>query len=452
MKLKYLIVFLLPLIFFNCEENLEEFNIDPTRPTSTTLPLALPEVIASSQYMEGGNQARVAGIIMQQYEGIDAQQLQYTTYVIQENTFNNYWRTGLYGGVLKSCTVVNELAAEGDFTFYSGVAKVMMANQYGLATAYFGDIPMSEALQGQNLLKPAYDSQESVYTSVLAMLDDAIADLTTGTGYTAGDLIYGGNAALWIKTAHALKARYYLHLSKRDASNYGKALSSLALAYADASEESGFTFDDTQNGNWSIAAFSSERGGTLGMDQGFVDMMAGDPRADIIFSGGAIDGFWTRNDATVPVISFAELKFIEAECLLETGAGDADVAAALSAGIGANMATVGVTDSSSVASYAAVATDMSGLDAGGKKERIISEAYKAYFGYNFHETWSNWRRTGYPALTPKADGTNGSNPSGVIPQRFLYASSESSTNSDNVAAAKAAQGGALLDATLWVFE
>jgi len=436
-------------MFFNCEENLEEFNIDPTRPTSTTLPLALPEVLASSQYNEGGNQARVAGIFMQQYEGIDAQQLQYTTYVLQENTMNNYWRTGLYGGVLKSCQVINELAAEGDFTFYSGVSKIMMANQYGLGTAYFGDLPFTGALQGQDGLKPAYDSQESIYAAVLAMLDDAIADLGTATGYTAGDLIYNGDAAAWIKTAHGLKARYYLHLSKRDASNYGKALSSLALSYADASEQANFTFDDTDIGNWSIAAFSSERGGTLGMDQNFVSMMSGDPREGIIFEGGAIDGFWTRNDATIPVISYAELKFIEAECLLETGGMDADVAAALGAGINANMATVGATDT---IGYVTSATDMSGLDAAGKKDRIITEAYKAYFGYNFHETWSNWRRTGYPALTAKADGSNGANPSGQIPQRYLYVSSESSTNSANVEAAKAAQGGALMDATLWVFE
>ena len=452
MKLKYIIIFILPLLFFNCEESLDEFNIDPTRNTDVALNLALPEAIASSVYNEGGNQARVAGIVMQQYEGIDAQQLQYTTYVIQEATFNNYWRFGLYAGALKSCDVIITKAAEQDRTFYAGVGKILMANQYGLGTAYFGDMPMTQALKGQENLQPAYDSQESIYAAVIAMLDDAISDLGTATGYFGGDLIYDGDAAAWIKTAHGLKARFLLHLSKRNSGNFASALASVQASYAMADEESSLTFDDTDTGNWSLAAFSTERGGTLGMDAGFVSMMDGDPRQAIIMSGGAIDGFWTQNDASVPLISYTELKFIEAECLQETGGAEADVSAAISAAVGSNMITLGLAADSTAMAYTATVADIAGLGGAAVKERIITEAYKAYFGYNFHETWSNWRRTGYPALTPKADGSNGSNPSGGIPVRWLYASSESETNSANVEAAKAAQGGALLDVPLWVFE
>ncbi len=452
MKLRYIIIFLLPILFFNCEESLDEFNTDPTRNTDVALNLALPEAIASAAYNEGGNQARVAGIVMQQFEGLDAQQLQYTTYVIQEATFNNYWRFGLYAGALKSCDVIVKKAAEEGSTFYSGVGKILMAQQYGLGTAYFGDMPFSQALQGQENLQPSYDSQQAIYSGVLAMLDDAISDLGTATGYFGGDLIYDGDAASWIKTAQGLKARFLLHLSKRDGSNYAKALTALGASYESAAEESNLTFDDTDSGNWSLAAFSTERGGTLGMDAGFVSMMAGDPRESIIMTGGAIDGFWTRNNASVPIISYTELKFIEAECLLETGGSDADVAAALAAGVGANMTTLGIGMDSTAMAYTATVSDIAGLDGAAKKDRIITEAYKAYFGYNFHETWSNWRRTGFPALTPKADGANGSNPSGGIPLRWLYASSESETNSANVEAAKSSQGGALLDVPLWVFE
>lgn len=450
MKLKYILIFILPLVFFNCEESLDEFNIDPTRNTDVALNLALPEAISSSLYNEGANQARVAGIVMQQYEGIDAQQLQYTTYVIAEATFNNYWRFGLYAGALKSCQVIIDKATEDGSSFYSGVGKVLMAQQYGLATAYFGDLPMTQALQGQDNLQPAYDSQQDIYNAVLAMLDDAIADLQSPTGYNGGDLIYDGDGPSWIATAQGLKARFLLHLSKRDSGNYAKALAAVGASYASAAEESNLTFDDTDGGNWSLAAFSTERGGTLGMDAGFVSMMDGDPRQSIIMTGNAIDGFWTRNNASVPIISYTELKFIEAECLLETGGAGVD--AALSAAVGANMATLGIGADSTAMAYTATVSDLSGLDAAGSKERIITEAYKAYFGYNFHETWSNWRRTGFPALTPKADGSNGANPSGNIPVRWLYASSESETNSANVEAAKAAQGGALLDVPLWVFE
>ncbi len=58
----------------------------------------------------------------------------------------------------------------------------------------------------------------------------------------------------------------------------------------------------------------------------------------------------------------------------------------------------------------------------------------------------------YPALTPSPIGSNGFNPSGVVPRRYLYVESETQTNKDNVAAARAAQGGALLDVDVWAFE
>lgn len=61
-----------------------------------------------------------------------------------------------------------------------------MASEYGLATSFFGDIPFSEALKGTDNLKPSYDAQQDVYKGVQAMLDDAISDLNSGTGYGGG--------------------------------------------------------------------------------------------------------------------------------------------------------------------------------------------------------------------------------------------------------------------------
>ncbi len=454
MKFKYIFIFLIPFLCFNCELSLEEYNTDPTRPTDVGLNLILPEAIASAAYNEGGNQARVAGIVMQQFEGIDAQQLQYTTYVLGENTFDNYWRTGLYIGVLKSCKIMVEKAAEEDRNYYSGVAKIIMAQQLGLGTAYFGDMPWTQAFQGNDNIQPSYDSQESLYAEVFKLLDEAIAHLGQTDGiadYIGGDLIYensdgAGQPDLWIKTAHGLKARFYLHLSKKDPANFAKAATSVGMSYANAAEQSNLTFDDTDSGNWSLAAFSSERGGTLGIDESFVALMESDPRGAVIMDGSSIDGFWTKNDATVPLIGFTELMFIKAECEAQAGS---DPSSSLASAIYSNYETLGVMpDSASVAATA----DIAGLTTSDQTNAILSEAYKAYFGYNFHETWSNWRRTGFPALTPKTGGSNGSNPSGAIPQRWLYPSSESSTNSANVEAAKASQGGALLDAKLWVFQ
>ena len=82
----------------------------------------------------------------------------------------------------------------------------------------------------------------------------------------------------------------------------------------------------------------------------------------------------------------------------------------------------------------------------------MNEAYTAYYGHAFHQTWANYRRTGYPNLTPSANGDNGLNPGGGIPQRYIYPISESETNADNLDAAISRQGGALMNVALWSFQ
>ncbi len=64
------------------------------------------------------------------------------------------------------------------------------------------------------------------------------------------------------------------------------------------------------------------------------------------------------------------------------------------------------------------------------KERIIGEQYwAATFLDNCFEGYANWRRTGYPVLTP----TNfpGNETSGTIPRRLLYPAFEQSENPNN---------------------
>jgi hypothetical protein len=346
--------------------------------------------------------------------------------------------------------LIKQAQANGN-KFYEGVAKVAMANQYGIATSYFGDIPFTEALLGTEALKPSYDSQESVYAGVIAMLDDAISILSASpTGYGGGDLIYNGNASRWLKTAKGLKARFLMHTAKRNPSVYATILSEINGSYASIAEQSNFTFGTAVTQNYSLAQFGISRPSTLAIDPRFAAMMDGDPRQPFLmtqsgetwlFFDGSTNLTYARNDATIPMISFAELKFLQAEAQLATGA---DASAALKAAIVASFTQTGA---SGGAAYA------DAVIAGGVTlETIMTEAYKAYYGFAFHETWANVRRTGIPNLTPNPDGTNGFNPSGVVPRRFLYVDSETTTNSAAVAAARAAQNGALLDVHVWAFQ
>ena len=451
----YIVLF--AIVFFSCENTpFDELNTDPTKLREVNLELMLPEVIASSMYNEGTAGPRAIGIFMQQFIGLDAQQLDYTQYVVSTDILNNHWRTGFYAGVLRSCDVMIKQAQEEKAPFYEAVGKVVMANQYGINTSYFGDMPFTEALQGLDNFQPKYDSQEAIYAGAIILLDEAITILSgKPTGYLGGDLIYNGDASKWLKTARALKARFLIHQSKRNPSNFAAALTELGASYASIEEQSDFQFGTALTANYSLAKFGIDRPSTLGIDPRFAAMMEGDPRRmKYMFQDEAktwqyfssVDTInvklsYSKNDAVIPMISFAEVKFMEAEALLET---EGDPAAALKAAIVASFVQCGAQGGEAYAENV--------IAGGVDKKTIITEAYKAYYGTAFHETWVNYRRTGFPALVAHPNGANGSNPSGVVPRRFLYPESEYQSNLSNVKAAEAAQGGSLQDVALWAFE
>jgi hypothetical protein len=454
-KNKFLILFLLLGLGINqsCTDGFEEANTDPTSLTDVELNLQLPEILASSAFNAGANQNRIAGLVMQQFFGLDAQQEAYMRYVLPENTVDNYWQLGLYSGVLRSCTVISDKAAETNAPFYGAVADIVLANQLGIATSFFGDMPFSEAFQGVDVLQPRYDSQESIYASVQSLLDGAISTLsglTDSGGYFGGDLIYDGDSDLWIKTARGLKARFLLHTVKRDPSAAQAAMTNASQSYASNAENCSFAFGLAATDNYSLAQFGLQRPGTLGFNSGFADMLADDPRLPF-YTDANLDFFdaananlvWAKNDAVIPLMSHVEVAFIMAEL---TALGGGDATAQLETAIRSSMELVGVTDQDAITAYVTSAT------ANVTASTVVEEAYKGYYGFNFHETWSNWRRTGSPALTVRPDGSSDFMSSLVIPQRLFYGDSESTTNSANVEAAQAAQGGGLLDVPVWAFQ
>ena len=85
------------------------------------------------------------------------------------------------------------------------------------------------------------------------------------------------------------------------------------------------------------------------------------------------------------------------------------------------------------------------------EEVVITEKYKSLYGNAPVEAWVDYRRTGYPELTPNPDAVPSLNPSGIIPRRFLYPISERITNEVNYEAAISGQGGHLQDDDLWAF-
>jgi len=79
-------------------------------------------------------------------------------------------------------------------------------------------------------------------------------------------------------------------------------------------------------------------------------------------------------------------------------------------------------------------------------EQINTQYWAATF-LNDYETFSNWRRTGFPVLVPVNYPVNATN--GTIPRRLTYTESEAVNNPDNYAAAIAAQGPDIMTTRVW---
>src|SRR5207237_1638233 len=117
---------------------------------------------------------------------------------------------------------------------WSAVGRIMKSYAFSVMTDAMGDLPYSQALKGDSVLHPVYDTQQSIYDSLFANLAQANSEFdfaTSATGFPDGDLMYGGVLAKWRKFANSLRLRLAIHLSQADPA---KAASEAAAAVAAA--------------------------------------------------------------------------------------------------------------------------------------------------------------------------------------------------------------------------
>lgn len=444
-----------------------DINIDPSRLDDVPVSQLLPAAQAQTARNLGSVGARISGVVIQHFEGISAQPIAYNSYILDENSLDDFWNGGLYAGAMKDCQIIMDKGEDQDIPHYTGIAKILMAINLGIATTFWGDVPYSEAFYGQDGLQPAYDTQAEIYASIQRLLDEAIAELNQDAGELtpgADDLIYGGLRAFWIGTARALKARYYMHLTRRGAEEAAtNALDALkGGTISGNSFQAEFPFGDIENEANPIAYFGQVRPNQIGINPFLLNLLEtkNDPRKDlytvadkgnnVLYVEEEDQLYWGRFNSPMPLISYSELLFIRAEANLRLGNLSA-AQANLDDAVRKNMEVMGIDDS--VASlYLTSYTGLGALpDDEARLRRIIEEKYIAMFGQGTLEAWVDYRRTGYPVLTPAPDASESFNPSKVIPRRYLYPISERNSNKANVEAAIARQGGHLLDQPLWAF-
>lgn len=137
-------------------------------------------------------------------------------------------------------------------------------------------------------------------------------------------------------------------------------------------------------------------------------------------TAGAAPPFTYSGSAPQRMLTFAEYNFIRAEAALMGAPGSAQ--AFFTAGITASMQEAGI-PSGVINDYLAVNGTLTGT-AANQLRQIIEEKYVASFGVSV-EPWTDYRRTGYPALSLNTNAINGVT---SIPRTLFYPQSEIDLN------------------------
>ncbi|WP_118972384.1 SusD/RagB family nutrient-binding outer membrane lipoprotein [Taibaiella koreensis] len=438
-NIKYitLVAALAALSFSGCKRG-DDFFVSPNSPVEVTPGLLLTAIEVSTFNSYEGFLVKDASVLVQQNAGVDGQLLPINNYIMAENEFDNQWAQN-YQAMFSCKDLQTRYGAVNPY--YSGMADVLMAMNLGQVTDLWGDVPYSEALQGQTNYQAKYDSQESVIQAIVGLLDDAITKLNMDVGANelvpgSDDVAFNGDVSLWIKTANTLKARYLLRLSNKPGYDPAKILASLTDGIQSRDDDFVTRHGTRTNEFNQWYDFQNNRQFYAMASEPFVDSIklrptdirlyyyfdstdigdvVGTPIDNPVSEGVSQWGSYLAGGPTVGVhiISFMEAKFMEAEVKFRQG-NATDAATALNDAIkeSCSLVTNGAYDGADIATYTSANINVS---------RIIYEKWIALFGSG--EPYSDYRRTGFPALRVNPNGRLN-----VIPKRYPTPQNERVSN------------------------
>ena len=506
MKKIFLPVIIL-LFSVSCEKGLSDLNVNETNSTSLDPVLLLNQAIINTsfpvkslvfdvgvvQQMVSPNGGVLAGANFNQDS--------------RDVTTQPLW-TAYYQSVIKNTydarTRSKDLANRSNMY---NMARIYQTYVFMILTDEYGDIPYLDGGAGliKGALFPKYDRQQDIYPLLIQELTEAAAALSTTAVIETGDILYAGNIAKWKKFAYSLLLRAGMRLSKVDVA---KAQSTVQTAFAggvitanadnayirhDANytQPIGNTLNGGEAANFYLAKPFADQlkntndprlpaiairyvGATSGAGQ---TAAAGttDPAKQIgmpigkdngtIGAAATADGLASFYDysqvdrrrmlktfSPVFLVTAAQTNLLLAEARFRGWINVGTATQYFADGINAHMDQMAVYDINSAVTAQArdIYVAANPLKAGNELEQINTQYWIASF-LNGPEAFANFRRSGFPSLSPNPYGQPGNPdvPDGTFIRRLTYPTSELSVNSENVNEAVSRQGADKLSTRIW---
>jgi len=383
------------------------------------------------------------------------------------------------------------------------MGRILQAFSFMVLTDTYGDIPYTEGGLGYSdqLFLPKYDAQQVIYTDIIKELTEASGALDAAQAVEAGDILYGGNIAQWKKFGYSLLLRAGMRLSKADAAK-AEATAKAALAGgvilsnadnailrhdANYLHPIGNTLNGTEGANFFLARPfvdvlkntadprlsaiairyvgatsgpaqtpavgttdpTKQIGMPMGKDNGTAAAAATADGLASYYEYSQVDRRrLTKGTAPAFFVTAAQSQLLLAEARQRGWITAGTVQGYYDAGVRAHMEELATHDANAAVPAAAITTYLTTnpFSPATALQQINTQYWIASF-LNGAEAWSNFRRSGFPALS--ANPYVGDIPAGTFIRRITYPVSEISANTTNVNEAIARQGPDKMDTRVW---
>lgn len=490
-----------------CTNDFEEINVNPNAPSNVPVDYLLGQsqlLVTGSASGPASKSWRAnfgyAACLIQQMSSVDATFYKGSFYTFL-GEINSAFFDNSYTYAVKSIVNLVDVAAKDPKNVnVLSMARILKVMEFSRTTDLYGDIPYFEAGKGfiESNFSPKYDAQQAIYMDMLKELEEA-GNAFDAARYIpkAADYLYGGDLDKWKRAANSLMLRLAMRIQKVDAAN--------AQVWAKKAIDRGLITGNDETilvkySNTGAEINSNPNSWILGPSGSNVTNI---PNAGVQWAKTLIDMMKTRQDPRLPVISmlkngdntaanqrglpngtdavglaaldeknldnysrpatnaigialpwiymtYAETQLLKAEAI-ERGWATGFAKAAFEAGQAAALAQMSVMGGSitpaQASAYAAKNPYPESGTLAAKMNAIHTEVYLISAStFNHIEGWANWRRTGYPELTPVNYIGNDTN--GQIPRRLRYPLSEEGIN-PNFKAAIDRQGPDLFMTRIW---
>ncbi|AQG79835.1 SusD/RagB family nutrient-binding outer membrane lipoprotein [Spirosoma montaniterrae] len=444
------------------------------------------------------------------YKEVPAAGDKYFNFSYSTGSWNAYAGTGAgQGAVISIRQVIDAVKTSPADVNKLSAARIWKAYIFHRLTDLYGDIPYfdaGKALSDKNYA-PKYDTQQAIYADLLKELDESIAafDATKPT-FGNADLMFNGDVTKWKKFGYSLMLRLGMRLTQADptlaqtwvqkAITGGVILDDAdraVIAYVDGSQVASRNFiangllstdyitpggDNVEGGKfaktlidylkttrdprlnvWSIV-WTSTDGKTFTADT-TTALQSGMPNAAFNSLPANFNTFSEPNpntllrySAPLLVLGNAETNLLLAEAAVRGWYAGSTAAVTYANAVRAGMrqwalfGTGGVISDAKINAYLTANPYRTAGTVAQQMEQIQTQKWVSLFLQDEYEIFANWRRTGYPVLTP----TNypGNLTGGKIPTRFVIPDSEETYNKTNFIEARTRQGGTnTLSSVVW---